>query len=180
MKAASVAALWLFATAACAHVPVVSPDYSGYFETLDNALYYSLAQAMRLSAQYEHGGIVVRYKGMYYASPPVHSGSDRGVSFEQKYRGELVATYHTHLCIGDFQAKFSPVDIQNAVAAAVPSYLGIVCTGEFRMFDPGTMQASTHRRDRGTSEGLRLNVTFENALAFAGMKKIPPQVPAKG
>lgn len=170
MKTTILAVLVLHASVQADELAVVSPDYSGHFETLDNALYHSLAQALALSGEFEHGGIVVRYNGVYYASIPVNSGSDRGVNFAQNYRGELVATYHTHLCIGDFQARFSPTDIKQAIASKVPSYLGVACTGELRVFNPHTMEASMRSEDKGTSEGRLLRVTFENLPALASRR----------
>lgn len=146
-------------------VPAAAPA----FESVDEAALAALREALPLSKRWEYAGCIYRLDGEYHYTEPATS-KDR-YSYDLVFRypaaAEVVAFYHTHPP-AMFDEVFSPYDIAAATESGLPSYLGVVDSGELKVFRPGETPVRKRyiarvRKSLLVSEGQPVG----NAEAFA-------------
>lgn len=130
--------------------------------TLDDAAKAALAEAVPLSAEHEYGGaLYVKSDGCHGFTAPATSGSKYNVELHLTLPvgGHLAGIYHTHPGLPhQTPEKFSYNDVHVHVELDVPSYIGVVRTGDVYVLDAGIGNGALRRamRSKGSLLGRNL------------------------
>ena len=121
-------------------VPTPAPTT---FETMNEAATKALEIAYHYSHYYELGGVITKIDGRYAVGMPSTDWSGDSVELNMdplKYKGEVVASYHSHPCNSTTHvpAVFSPADLHEDRSYRLPGYIADFCTGIVTVFDPAT------------------------------------------
>lgn len=101
--------------------------------TLREAACAAIAEARPLSAEFEYGGVLFAVGGCHAYSEPQTSGDSHNVTIRalKPAGATLAGIYHTHTGRdGQRTHEFSPSDVRVQAAMRVPSFIGVVSTGE--------------------------------------------------
>lgn len=116
--------------------------------TLHEAACAAIAEARPLSAEFEYGGVLFAVGGCYAYSAPQTSGDKHNVTIRalKPAGATLAGIYHTHPGRDERRThEFSPNDVRVQAAMRVPSFIGVVSTGEVYVL------TKTPNRSRRTS-----------------------------
>lgn len=125
--------------------------------TVEDAARAALTEAMPLSDydRTEYAGVVLKCGDTYRYTKPDSIGESAAfrVRVTMPKGCELAGIYHTHPKASTDDKFFSPLDVNIANRLGVPSFLGIVRTGELRVYRPRTSNTAG-RRGRTSNEFL--------------------------
>jgi hypothetical protein len=86
---------------------------------------------------YEWGGAIVKTTSGYVALPAHSDYAAQHVHIEEE-AGDIVGSYHTHVCHSSFAHEFfSPADMSDPIFFHRVAFMGDICTGLAHMFKPG-------------------------------------------
>lgn len=117
--------LFLFSgTAEADNLPVAKVGNLYKFESHDSAARAALKAAVRVSKQYEVGGLVIQCGEWFAYTDPVTNRSTVRVHYRYEFPSEckIAALYHTHPH-GEDAKLLSPTDQRNILTLKVPSYI---------------------------------------------------------
>jgi len=114
------------------------------FASVDGAALTAVKEALahHRSAEQEYAGAIFRCDDQYgYTTPRTSGRHDRvRVQITLPKGSKLAAIYHTHPGAAHEARFFSEGDTESAAQLRVPSYLGVVRTGDIRLLVPGTFR----------------------------------------
>ena len=120
--------------------PDLTPDY---YDTMTEAAIAGIQLSYDRSNAYEYGGIILKTtNGKFRVSLPETSYRGDGVHIEYNndFAGyDIVADYHTHPCLpySHWPAMFSDADANSNEYREIVGYMGDLCSGVIREYDPG-------------------------------------------
>lgn len=114
----------------------------GEYDSLNEAAAAALAGAYAKSATYEVGGVLTQEGDKFRVGYPSTDFSGAWVSFdnvESHYRGKIVGTYHTHMCLKKhfIPESFSGADMDGDEKDNVEGFMLDTCTGDIHAYKPG-------------------------------------------
>jgi hypothetical protein len=131
-------ALLIASTSQALELPISYPDSScpGY-STINDAAKAALLKAAQQSTQVEYGGVIYRQGDLFCFTVPVTNNEKFSVAFKASLLAgtKKVALYHTHPK-GKHSERFSSDDVETARGFNLPSFIGVIQTGEVRLYKP--------------------------------------------
>jgi proteasome lid subunit RPN8/RPN11 len=110
------------------------------YETADEAAIAALKRSFVRSKEFEMGGVIYKMDNKFCYSEPVTTHDSMFVQFDipVEVRKIMVGIYHTHPIAeyDEYGVLFSQTDVQNADKFQMPSYLGILYSGEVKKHSP--------------------------------------------
>lgn len=99
--------------------------------SLHEAAHAALDEAIELSTDYEHGGVLYKVDGCHFYSEPTTSKEEKRLKIRAYYPkgAEVAGIYHTHTANTFGVGRFSGVDVKMYHQVGVPSFMGETYSG---------------------------------------------------